>query len=160
MDELDMTAAAFFRSKGKNVVTENEFFMGVSMDLRWLQPAETKELISLLINSGVLEKDGEYLRPSFDIRSADVPIGFRPSSDVLRIKRKKIVPPAADDPLSVLAAEAGTLGMEKRDFIISLNAIQKQMNIDIEVAALLLFREKGADIADRCDDAYRAIAGR
>jgi hypothetical protein len=160
MDDLELAAAAFFRTKGKNVVTENEFFMGVSMDLRWMGPAETRELISLLVGGGVLERDGEYLRPAFDVRAADIPIGFRPSADVLKIKRKKAAAPPAEDLLSKLMEEAGSLGMKRKDFIVSVNAIQKRMNVDIEIAALLLLGDNGVDVTDRCDDAYDTIAKR
>ncbi|MCL2786235.1 MAG: DUF2240 family protein [Methanomassiliicoccaceae archaeon] len=161
MDPLELTAAAFFRTKGKNVVTENEFFMGVSMDLRWMGPGDTKELISRLVSGGILEKDGEYLRPTFDVRTADVPIGFKPTADMLGIKQKSAPPaPPADGLLSELMAEAESIGIKRKDFIVSVNAIQKRMNVDIEIAALLLLRDNGVDVTGRCGNAYDVVAKR
>jgi hypothetical protein len=160
MDPLKFTAAAFFRSKGKNVVTENEFLMGISMDLRWMTPKETKELISLLITNGILEKDGEYLRPKFDIGSVAVPIGFRPSADILKLKAKTTTPPPVGGLLADLIAKAESAGMKKKDFIVAVNAIQKRMNVDIEIASLLLLRENGIDVTEYCDAAYETVAKR
>jgi len=160
MDDLELTAAAFFRSKGKNVVTENEFFMGISMDLRWLPPGETKELIALLLSNGILKKDGEYLRPAFDVRIADIPLGFRPTAEMLNMKRKKVTPPPAEGLVPKFVAEAESLGISKKDFFASMNAVQKRMNVDIEIAALLLLKDRGVDVADRCGEVYDTITGR
>jgi len=160
MDQLKFTAAAFFRSKGKNVVTENEFLMGISMDLRWMTPGETKELISLLISNGILEKDGEYLRPKIDVGAVAVPIGFRPNADMLKLKQKAASPPPADGLLAELMAKAESAGMRRKDFIVAVNALQKRMNIDIEIASILLLRENGIDVSGYYDAAYETIAKR
>ncbi|MDR0791258.1 MAG: DUF2240 family protein [Methanomassiliicoccaceae archaeon] len=163
MDELRFTAAAFFRNKGKNVVTENEFVMGISMDLRWVPPTDAKDVLSLLLHEGHLKKDGEYIRPAFDVHAVDVPLGFRPSGDlVLKAKRpkKSAAPLPSDDLLSELMAKAESLGMKRKDFVVSVNAIQKRLNVDIEVAALLMLRDNGIDIGAYTERAYEAVAKR
>ncbi|MCL2607110.1 MAG: DUF2240 family protein [Methanomassiliicoccaceae archaeon] len=162
MDGLKLTAAAFFRSKGKSVVTEKEFIMGISMDLRWMRPADTEELLSLLLAEGHLEKDGEYLRPAFDIHGTDVPLMFRPPDDLVKGKMGKHRPaaPPADDLLSELMAKVEPLGMKRKEFIVSVNAIQKRINVDIEIAALLMLREKGVDISGYIDASYELIRSR
>ena len=151
MDPLMLSAAAFFRNKGKNVVTENEFVMGVSMDLRWMRPGEAKELLVLLVSEGHLKDDGQHIRPGFDVHATDVPLGFKPSADILRTKRTNVkeeaAGPPAGDILAELMEKAVSIGLKKKDFIVSVNAVQKRMNIDIEIAALLMLRENGADIS-------------
>ena len=161
MDELRTAAAAFFRNRGKNVVTENEFRMTVSMDLRWMLPSDAGKLLSLLLDAKHVEKDGDYLRPSFDVRGVDVPLGFRPSAGILdtKVPKEKIAAPA-DDLLSELMTKAGALSIDRKTFIVSVNAIQKRLNVDIEVAALIMLREKGADISCYYDRAYGTILSR
>jgi hypothetical protein len=161
MDELRMTAAAFFRNKGKNVVTESEFTMYISMDLRWVQPSDAKKLLSLLIDGGHMKKEGEYLRPVFDVHAADVPIGFRPPVDILERNLPKR-PPAMpkDGLLSELMAKAESLGIKRKDFIVSVNAVQKRLNIDVEIAALLMLRDAGADISGYYDISYETVLKR
>jgi hypothetical protein len=152
MDPLVLSAAAFFRIKGKNVVTENEFVMGVSMDLRWMLPREAKELLVLLIAEGHLNDDGQHIRPAFDVHATDVPLGFKPSADILKTNgsgvKKEAAGPPAGDILAELMEKAGSIGLKKKDFIVSVNAVQKRMNVDIEIAALLMLRENGADISE------------
>jgi hypothetical protein len=162
MDELKFTAAAFFRNKGKNVVTEDEFVMGISMDMRWVSPTDAKDVLSLLVQEGHLKKDGVYIRPAFDVHATDVPLGFKPSNDlVLRSKaKKKAVTPAADDLLTELMAKAESLGMKRKDFVVSVNSIQKRLNVDIEIAALLMLRDNGIDIDAYTERAYETVAKR
>ncbi|MCL2890470.1 MAG: DUF2240 family protein [Methanomassiliicoccaceae archaeon] len=163
MDPLILAAAAFFRIKGKNVVTETEFVMGISMDLRWMPHREAKELLVLLIAEGHLKDDGQHIRPSFDVHATDVPLGFKPSADILRTKRstvKKAAGPPAGDILAELMEKAGTIGLKKKDFIVSVNAVQKRMNVDIEIAALLMLRENGADISEYIDRVRNVISER
>ncbi|MCL2712865.1 MAG: DUF2240 family protein [Methanomassiliicoccaceae archaeon] len=168
MDPLVSTAAAFFRYKGKNVVTENEFIMGISMDLRWVTPSSAGELLSLLLGYGHLKKDGEYLRPTFDVGAVDVPLGFRPPADILKSasNRPADVPDGAvkrssdGDLLARLMTVAESAGMKKKDLIVSVNALQKRINVDIEIAALLMLREKGVDISGYIGNAYELISNR
>jgi len=150
MDPLMLSAAAFFRNKGKNMVTENEFVMCISMDLRWMRPGEAKELLSLLVKEGHLENDGMHIRPTFDVHATDVPLGFKPSADILGMSRKPAGPPAGDV-LAELMEKAGSIGLRKKDLIVSANAVQKRMNVDIEIAALIMLRENGLDISEYLD---------
>ena len=157
MDDLRSTAAAFFRNKGKNVITESEFVMGISMDLRWMPPTDARDLLSALLDGGHITKENEYLRPAFDISAADVPIGFRPSADILKGKKK---PQPQGGLLGELMAKAESLGMKRKDFIVSVNSIQKRINVDIEIAALIMLRDGGVDISDYCGRAYEEISKR
>ena len=47
-DEYVVCTAAFFRNKGKNVITENEFLMVISMDLHWMPYGKAKVLLGEL----------------------------------------------------------------------------------------------------------------
>ena len=158
MDDLRMAAAAFFRNRGKNVVTDNEFIMTVSMDLRWMMPGEAENLLMLLSDHGHVKKDGEYVRPMFDVHATDVPLGFKPNADILKKARPKRAPDG--DLLAELMGIAESSGMKKKDFIVSVNAIQKRINVDIEVAALIMLRERGTDISGYADAVYGLISKR
>jgi hypothetical protein len=158
MDDLRMTAAAFFRNKGKNVVTLNEFVMTVSMDLRWMMPGEAERLLALLSDHGHVKKDNEYVRPSFDVHAADIPLGFRPTAEILKRARPKRAPDG--DLLAELMNIAESSGIKRKDFIVSVNAIQKRINVDIEIAALLMLRENAIDVSGYADAAYQLIAKR
>jgi len=158
MDELGLAAAAFFRNRGKNVVTEREFIMVISFDLKWMAPTDTEILLSALLDRGHLKREGEYLRPAFDVHAADVPLGFKPSSDIVKNLKKKRT--ADGDLLSELMSKAESSGIRKKDLIVSSNAVQKRLNVDIEVAALLVLREKGIDVSCYSETVYELISKR
>ena len=82
-DELTVCAAAFFRNKGKNVITEPEFLMVTSMDLHWMPYGKAKQLLAAMLSEKVLVKSGEYLKPSFEISDIDVPVAYRPSDSLI-----------------------------------------------------------------------------
>ena len=88
-DEMDICAAAYFRGKGKDVATTEEFVMDVSL-------------------------------------------------------------PAMMD-------AAAAMGMQRRDFIQSCNKIQKRLDIEVAVAALIVLRDAGADVGRYLDAVYSHV---
>jgi hypothetical protein len=50
--------------------------------------------------------------------------------------------------------------MKRKDFVVSVNAIQKRLNVDIEIAALLMLRDNGIDIDAYTERAYETIRKR
>ena len=90
--ELTVCAAAFLRNKGKTVVAENEFLMGMSMDYHWMPYGDAKKLLDILIRSDIFKKNGEYLKASFELSDVDVPVAYRPSESLMEsIRSSKVV---------------------------------------------------------------------
>lgn len=175
MNDIRLCIAAFFRSKGKNVVTSDEFLMGISMNMRWMSYKDAERLLSFSAANGLVEIDGEYVRPLFDITSIDIPVGYRPSTDILASVPADAVPAekAADmktvdetavaeqeDVLPKLIAKAVSMDIDRKDFMSYCRTIQKKMNIDIEVAAIMVLRDNGADVSDMIAPVRNAVKGR
>ena len=162
-DEYTICAAAFFRNKGKNVITETEFLMVISMDLHWMPYGKAKELLAQMLSRNVLVKNGEYLKPSFEISDIEVPVAYRPSNSLISSLSQKTESapakpaPGDDDLLPSMIAEAVKMGMEKRDFISESNSVSKRLDIDMLAAALIILRDKGADISPYADRVYQAV---
>lgn len=162
-DEYVVCTAAFFRNKGKNVITENEFLMVISMDLHWMPYGKAKVLLGELLSRKVLIKNGEFLKPSFEISDIDVPVAYRPSDDLVSsLVQKKEERPApkavqSDDLLPSMISAAVQNGVEKRDFISESNAVSKKLDIDMLAAALIILRDKGVDISPFADRVYSAV---
>lgn len=162
-DEYTICTAAFFRNKGKNVITETEFLMVISMDLHWMPYGKAKQLLALLISKGALVKNGEYLKPSFEISDIEVPVAYRPSESLImslgqKAEEKQPKPaPAGDDLLPSMISAASEFGMQKRDFVSEANALSKKLDIDMLAAALIVLKDKGADIDPYADRVYQAV---
>ena len=162
-DELTVCAAAFFRNKGKNVITEPEFLMVTSMDLHWMPYGKAKLLLAAMLDEEILVKNGEYLKPTFEISDIDVPVAYRPSDALIGLlsqakeEPKPAPAPQTDDLLPSMINAAVGSGMEKRDFIAESNSVSKRLGIDMLAAALIVLRDKGVDIAPFADRVYDAV---
>ena len=176
-EDLTLCAAAFIRNKGKNVFTESDMLMGMSMDLRWMSYTDARNVMNAMIRQGVLEKNGELLRAGFDFSAKDVPVAYKPSKQL--IASVSAAQPAAKpapqpvpapepeasapaweyvDMMPVLMQKAVDSGIARRDFITESNSISRSLNIYIEAAALFVLRDHGVDISDMADRVYEAIA--
>lgn len=165
-DELELCTAAFFRTIGKDVATTDEFVMEVSLGQKWMTPSEAKALLSALIRSGKIEQKDGYIRPKGDIAQIDVPLAYRPSKDVLQHETPKQAPPVpktsdgkSQDVFPELMEIAVGAGIPRREFIQECNRIQKNLDIDICVAALVVLRDAGVDIAPLTGKVRDWVAG-
>ena len=162
-DEFTICAAAFFRNKGKNVITESEFLMVISMDLHWMPYSKGKTLLSNLLAKNIIVKNGDYLKPNFEVSDVDVPVAYRPSENLISMlsqsqpEKAASNAPADGDLLPYMIAAATDAGVEKRTFISESNSISKRLDIDMLVAALIVLRDKGIDIAPFTDRVYDAV---
>jgi hypothetical protein len=164
-DELEICLAALFLNKGKDVLTPKEFTMYASLDLRWMQVKDAEALMSMLLEKGLISNTGGYIRPAIDTSSVIVPVAYRPSDKLIKTlsgykpkqQAKKESPP---DLLSRLIQEALRSGVEKGAFISECNRISKKADVDIEVAALLILREKGVDVVPFINDARSSVGDR
>ena len=150
--ELRTAAAAFFRNKGKTVVTEKEFLMGVSMNMRWMPHGDAEKLLKAMIKDGTVVKEGEYIKPSFDVSEVDVPIGYRPSKD--------IIAGGEEDIFQTLLGLAADVMIDRKGFLAQCRTIQKKMNVEIEVAALIVLRDRGVPVNGYSDKVRETVSKR
>ncbi len=159
-DELNVCAAAFFRSIGKDVVTPKEFTMYVTLDVKWMSSKEASALMQVLVESGAVSSSGGYLRPGTDFSSLQVPVAYRPTDAVreavaARMKKPKAPAKAAADIFPEMVDLSGKYGWDnKGKFIAECNAVRKKLGVDTAVAALLVLRDSGAEIGDLAEKVY------
>ncbi|MDR2845730.1 MAG: DUF2240 family protein [Candidatus Methanoplasma sp.] len=159
-DELIICAAAFFRSKGKDVVTPKEFVMGVSLDLRWMPVVDAERLADVLTERKILVRNGEYLKPSVDLSGTEVPVAYRPSDAMLARLRSAPVGTKPKEILPDLVGAAVGSGMDRVRFISECNKVKKRLGIDMEAAALIILRDGGVDISRYIEPVRETIIGR
>ena len=141
--ELEVCAAAFFRIKGKNVVTEQEFTMSVAFDNKWMSVKEANQLMKVLVSEGILTRSNGYLKPAKDLSATQVPIAYRPSEELrksLAGTSEKKAPAAAPEPPA--------------------DIVKKRLGVETCVAALLLLRDNGIDIERYKDRVYAQVLGK
>ncbi len=143
MDELRYAIALLFKRKGRDELTEREFVLSASMDLRWFPPRDAQRLLQLGLETKLLESHGGNIRPAFPIDSVEVPRDFVPTAKTL-----EVATPATEDVfLRIVDAIVAKTKSERRAAIATINGVQERMDVDVEVAALIAARQAGVDVA-------------
>lgn len=154
MEELKKTIALLFKRKGSSQMTEKEFVFSASMDLRWFPPKDSQKLLEAAVSRGVVDLQDGQISPSFDISAVEIPLDFTPTPAVFDI-------PVKEDLFSkILDHMLATLDIERKEVISRINALQGKMEIEIEVAALLIGQELDVDISGFIPEVEKDILGR
>jgi hypothetical protein len=166
-DDLETCAAAFFRIKGKDVVTEKEFTMSVALEYKWVSVAEADRLLKVLISQGILTRSNGYIKPAKDLSAVRVPVAYRPSEELRKslagtseVKPAKAAPEAPADIFMELIDMAVANGLPKGKFVAESNIVKKRLGVETCVAALILLRDNGIDIEGVKDRVYAQVLGK
>lgn len=135
-------------------MSEKEFVFSASMDLRWFPPKDSQKLLDIAIARGAVSVQGGQITPNFDITGIDIPLDFAPTSTILEL------PPKEDLFAKILDHVLSHLEIERRDVISRINAIQERMEVEIEVAALLVGEEHGLDMSSFIGEVEKEILER
>lgn len=164
VDELTVCAAAFFRIKGKDIVAEKEFSMGISLDLRWMSVKEANALIKIMISSGVITLKDGYLRPAFDLSEIDVPMAYRPSANFVKkvLDMHRESEPVkktqdSDNVFSEMISMAEKSGMRRAGYVAACNSLSRKLGVDIEVAGVMILRDIGSDVSELYEKVRNAV---
>jgi hypothetical protein len=147
MSDLTYAVSMPFKIKGKDVLKESELVLALSIDLNWFPPEQAKTIAREAEKSGLLKRDGELMRPTFDLNSIQIPNGFKPDSSIF--EKKSIFDRIID---RIIASN----GMEKRKVISLINKKQEDLCklVEIDVSAILVAMEQGVMVDDLIEEKY------
>ncbi|MCX9081440.1 MAG: DUF2240 family protein [Candidatus Methanoperedens sp.] len=150
MSDLTYTVSMPFKRKGKDALKDTEFILALSLDLKWFNPEQAKIILSEAQKSGLLKREGELVRPSFDISSIEIPSGFKP--EPVSSEKKPIFDRIIERII------AGT-NIDKRKVIAMINKKQEDLSkqVEIEISAILVAVENGVIVDDLIDEEYKAL---
>ena len=150
MSDLTYTVSMPFKRKGKDALKDTEFVLALSIDLKWFNPEQAKLVLSDAESSGLLKREGELVRPAFDLSRIEIPSGFKP--EPVSISKKSIFDRTIDRIIT------GT-GIEKRKVIAMINKKQEELSkqVVIEVSAILVAIENGIMVDDLIDEEYASL---
>lgn len=150
MSDLTYTVSMPFKRKGKDALKDTEFVLALSIDLKWFNPEQAKLVLSDAEKSGLLKREGELVRPSFDLSRIEIPSGFKP--EPVSIPKKSIFDRTIERIIT------GT-GIEKRKVVAMINKKQEELSkqVVIEVSAILVAIENGVMVDDLIDEEYAAL---
>lgn len=150
---LQMTIVAPFRNTGKNRLKKNEIVYYFSIDRRWMNRDQAEKVISMSESEGLVKKDGDYYSLSEDLSNIEIPLGYKPSSDIFE-KR---------DYVQVIAGEiAKKAGIELNAVIAEMNALIKDEfdgNLVPEAAIVVMARKYDVPFEDYLVKLKKSIVG-
>ena len=133
---LRVAVAAPFIQNGCRRLQENEFVVALSLDRDWFSPDQSKRLIDVATQEGLLERTDDALAVTFDPAEVTVPDEYVPDEDLLRERS------AFERVLDALVAE----GLEKQAAVGAINGLQQELGLTIEAAAVVYARREGVDV--------------
>jgi hypothetical protein len=157
--ELKIIIAFLFKRSGKEEMPISELYLPISMDLQWFNPKQAKDLINLAKKQKLLIEKDSFLKPSFNYKEINVPIGFHPSQDVLKeeIIEEEIEKKEIDVLIDIVKIIIKKTGNSKQEVIEKINKIADEKNITNEIAALLLCKEHNIDVEDFIDNVKKSL---
>lgn len=148
---LQMTIAAPFRNMGRDRLKKNEIVYYFTIDRRWMNRDQAEKIISMADSEGIITKEGDYFSVSPGYIGIDIPLGYKPSSEIFEKK----------DPVgSIAAAIAEKNGIEVNAVISEMNALIRDDfdgNIVPEAAIVILAREYGIGFENYLDELKKSI---
>lgn len=157
INEMRRVIAFVFRRAGVEEMKKSEFYLDLSMRLRWCNVEDAKRFLGNAVDMGLFEEKGEYVKPSFSVEDVEIPLDFKPSSDVFtfkgeEVKRERVEKKGVEALVSTLVESTD---FETVSFEIKKLVEEKQV-VD-EVATLLFAHKKGLDVSSYVDEAFNAV---
>lgn len=152
MAEMMYIVASPFKLKGKGTLAVSEFIFTLSLDLKWFSPDQARVVMDRAIRRGLLKQENDSLYPGFDIDRISVPPDFKPDF-------KKIIEHSVFD--TILDRIIIATGAERKVVASEINRRYEKYGeiIDINVVALIVAKEKDAEIADLIEEVSARLFG-
>jgi len=136
---------------GRNSLKKNEIVYYFTIDRRWMNREQAEKIISMAEGEGMIKKEGDFFQILGDYSGIDIPLGYKPSSEIFEKK----------DPVeSIAAAIAKKNGAGVNDVIADMNAIIREGfdgNLAPEAAIVILAREHGVKFEEYLDELKKSI---
>lgn len=81
---LKVAVAAPFKHTRKESLSRAEFIFYLTIEKKWMNREQAEMFISRAGSAGFLDSSGGVLKPRFALNEVEVPLGFRPGSEILR----------------------------------------------------------------------------
>lgn len=152
--ELKKCLTIIFRHKGKDLLGEQEFVYAASMDMHWFPPKDAQKLLDIAMREGLLRLTQGMLSPTFELVDENLDFEYRPSENMLKahIKAEK------KDAFSEITSKIMTTAkLSKKDVVAKINKTRERLEVDTEIAALVVARSYGVDISEEIPAAEQRI---
>jgi hypothetical protein len=147
-----------FKRSGKKRLKKTEFYLSLSIDLKWFPPEKARNIMTYLIKKNLLIETKNFVEPNFDVNKISIPFGYKPDEFLLKInddekKQKKAINIAE----IILNKNNKIKPREEKNIINEIETICNEKNIYPNVASLLILKEHKIKINDYIKIAEKQI---
>jgi len=150
--EAKIIIAFIFKRSGKKEMIQSDFYLTLSMDLKWFTPKKAKDFTIWSLKNNILLKKQDVLKPNFDVDNINIPIGFYPSIDVFYGQKKDTNNDYSNIIDQIVKRIAECSGQNSKEILEKIKEIEKEKNILFDVAALLIARDYDIVLDDFFED--------
>ena len=135
---LKTAVAAPYRQRGTERMAESEFVVALSLDRNWFSPDQAKSLVDVATSEGLLRREDDALVVTFDAAGTEIPDGFRPGEEILQSRStfERVLDTVVDG------------GVEKQTAVAGINALQAELGLTLDAAAVVYARSEGVAVGD------------
>jgi hypothetical protein len=149
---VKIAVAAPFKHMRKERLQRSEFVFYIAIDRKWMNKEQANQLLERARSDGLVEIDGGTIRPLFDVAEVSIPLGFKPTSDVL----------AAESPYEALIGRiVATTGKPPQEVVAELHKVVTDHfdgNLRVEAAAVILAKKYGVAFEDKLPALEKSVA--
>ena len=150
---VKIAVAAPFKHMRKERLQRSEFVFYIAIDRKWMNKEQANQLLERARSEGLIAIESGTIRPLFDVAEVSIPLGFKPTSDVL----------AKESPYEELIGRiATTRGMAPQEVVAELHRIVEHFdgNLRVEAAVVVLARKYGVAFEDKLDSLKKEVTKR
>ena len=148
---LKIAVAAPFKHMRKERLQRSEFVFYIAIDRKWMNKEQANQLLERAKAEGLVEIDGGTIRLLFDLAEVSIPLGFKPTSDLLTV----------ESPYEELLGRiAAATGRPPQEIVAELHRIASDNfdgNLRVEAAVVILAKKYGVAFEDKLAALERSV---
>ncbi|HOI12531.1 MAG TPA: DUF2240 family protein [Methanoculleus sp.] len=150
---VKIAVAAPFKHMRKDRLQRSEFVFYIAIDRKWMNKEQANQLLDRAKLEGLIEVDGGSIRPLFDVAEVSIPLGFKPTSDVLAV---------AESPYEELIGRiAAATSKPPQEVVAELHRVITDHfdgNLRVEAAVVILAKKYGVAFEDKLPALEKSVA--
>lgn len=150
---VKIAVAAPFKHMRKDRLQRSEFVFYIAIDRKWMNKEQANQLLERARSEGLVEMDGGTIRLLFDVAEVSIPLGFKPTSDVL----------VKESPYEELIGRIATAtGKPPQEIVAELHQVVDHFdgNLRVEAAVVVLAKKYRVAFEDKLDSLKREVVKR
>ncbi|HOB18640.1 MAG TPA: DUF2240 family protein [Candidatus Methanoculleus thermohydrogenotrophicum] len=147
---VKIAVAAPFKHMRKDRLQRSEFVFYIAIDRKWMNKEQANQLLERAKAEGLIEMDSGIIRPLFDVAEVSIPLGFKPTSDILVTKS-----PYEE----MIGRITAATGKSPQEVVAELHQVVDHFdgNLLVEAAVVVLAKKYGVPFEDKLDSLEREI---